>query len=379
MTRAQTTRPGPLKSLAVRLRRFLLEGLRHDFDKELRAQDKRHKVALGEALDRQARELTKAFEGQQARQLGELQQRVRDLELSLNKVPGPLSKMKDRIRALEAQEVLGRVERKKALQKLNALLRREYVAELVANRYPHAITARRFGLLSQNEEDGMTLALLKACGVRTKTFVEIGSGMNGGNSGVLAEELGWRGLMVDLQPHRVERCVERFGEPGRVECRAYEVTSDNIDRILEDHGLTGEVDFFSLDIDSYDYWVLEAMTACSPRVLVVEYNADFGPEAAVTIPHDASLEGVPQGYHGASLAAFGKLCARKGYRLVGCDASGTNAYFLRNDLQPEIPAVSVERAYRPPRDRRRPEGDDLREPNDIAALARERGLPLVAV
>jgi outer membrane murein-binding lipoprotein Lpp len=61
---------------------------------------------------------------------------------------------------------------------------------------PHALAGRRFRLRSQNEEDGIVLALLKAGALRTRRFVEIGSGGTDGNSGVLAADFGWSGLMV---------------------------------------------------------------------------------------------------------------------------------------------------------------------------------------
>lgn len=225
----------------------------------------------------------------------------------------------------------------------------------------------------------MIMALLQTAGVATRRFVEIGSGASGGNSGLLAQEFGWRGLMVDYDARSVAKCRERFGDAERVRCEHHEVTPGNIDQIIADHGLTGEVDLFSLDIDSFDYWVLQAMTACSPRVMVLEYNANFGVEQAVTIPLDAPLEGSPKGYHGASLAALTRLSAEKGYRLLACDPSGTNAFFLRNDLRPEIKAVPVERAFRAPRDRSDPLADSLRSPIDMISVAREKGLPLEVV
>ncbi len=39
---------------------------------------------------------------------------------------------------------------------------------------------------------------------------------------------------------------------------------------------------------------------------------------------------------------------RKGYRLVGCDSTGTNAFFLRDDLaQEKITTVSAREAFNP--------------------------------
>jgi hypothetical protein len=54
-------------------------------------------------------------------------------------------------------------------------------------------------------------------------------------------------------------------------------------------------------------------------------------------------------YSGASLAAFAKLAARKGYRLVGLQKLGFNAFFVRNDLGLEIlPAVDLANALDKP-------------------------------
>jgi hypothetical protein len=90
------------------------------------------------------------------------------------------------------------------------------------------------------------------------------------------------------------------------------------------------------------------MTACSPRVVVLEYNSMFGPERAVTIPYDPEFSRRDHRfcYFGASLAALTKLSAKKGYRLVAVEPTGVNAFFLRHDVAPEIPACDPARAYR---------------------------------
>jgi len=238
---------------------------------------------------------------------------------------------------------------------------------------PHDILVRRFRLWSQNEEDGIILALIERAGPTNKRFVEIGSGRSGGSAAMLAHECGWSGLMIDCVPEAIDSLRARFAHnPGVVGAAAF-VTPDNVNELLTQHGFTGEVDLLSIDIDSYDYWVLDALTVCSPRLLVVEYNASFGPTRAVTIPKDQSLSAMPKEYRGASLAALEKVARRKGYRLVLCDPTGVNAFFLRHDVAPDVPAIEVSRAFRSIRDR-----TDLRdEPMpDGAALP---DLPLVEV
>jgi len=251
---------------------------------------------------------------------------------------------------------------------LQAILRRLAV-DPAALDYPHALRAQRFRVLSQNEEDGILWALFQRVGVTNRRFVEIGCGVNGGNSGFLAQDCGWTGLMVDASPVRIAHIRERFGSD--VVAVAAHVTRETIDDLLARHGLTGEIDLFSLDIDSCDYWVWEALSVCSPRVVVVEYNAAFGFDRAVTVPHapdfDRRLHGHRR-YYGGSLRAFIQLGARKGYRLVVNEPRGVNAFFLRNDVGPGVPAWDP--------------APDPDRAADAAALFEEfvqHGLPLVEV
>lgn len=262
-------------------------------------------------------------------------------------------------------------------RQLNAIIRSHYVLDSPIPA-PRALSARRFRLHSQNEEDGVTLALLEAAGVTSRRFVEIGSGGSGGNSAVLAFEFGWSGLMVDASKEAIAALRYRAtGYPGVTVIQRF-VTTDTFNQMIEKHGLTGEVDFLSIDIDSIDYWLLEVLSACSPRVLVMEYNALFGPERKVTLPNAPVPKHAPKGYTGASLAALASLAARKGYRLVLCEEAGINAFFLRNDVAPSIPGLSVAEAYRPWLERRDLD-DRLQKDIDIFQVAAEAGLPLVEV
>lgn len=93
-------------------------------------------------------------------------------------------------------------------------------------------------------------------------------------------------------------------------------------------------DVFSLDIDSMDYYVAQAVLALGyrPKVWVVEYNSAFGPERAVTVPYAAGFERFaahPTGlYYGCSLAGWRRLFEPSGYTFVTVESSGTNAFFL---------------------------------------------------
>ena len=78
----------------------------------------------------------------------------------------------------------------------------------------------------------------------------------------------------------------------------------------------------------------------------------------------------------ASLAAMTQLSARKGYRLVAVEPTGVNAFFLRNDVAPEIPACDPAHVYRIP-DKY---NELIREKQlDVFKWARESGRELVDV
>ena len=213
--------------------------------------------------------------------------------------------------------------------------------------YPERLTASRFRLLSQNQEDGILWALFNLIGTTTKRFVELESGASGGNAAMLAGEFGWTGLLVEGDSGKVEYAGRRF--PRTTAVRAW-ITPESVNQLLEEHGYGGDVDLLSVDIDGNDYWVWHAITVCRARVVMLEYNSMFGPERAVTVPYDPKFSRKDHRfcYYGASLAAMTRLSAAKGYRLVAVEPTGVNAFFLRDDVAPEIPACDPARVYRIP-------------------------------
>ena len=93
-----------------------------------------------------------------------------------------------------------------------------------------------------------------------------------------------------------------------------------------------------------------------PRVVVVEYQDIIGPNKALTIPYkpdfklsDYEVNKLYPDYVGASLPAFVKLAKQKGYRLVGCNKYGYNAFFIRSGVSEEcLPEVPVESCFKHP-------------------------------
>lgn len=271
-------------------------------------------------------------------------------------------------------------------EKINTLTRLELLDSFDLP-YPDAIIANRARLFSQNQEDGMVLYLLRLAGQASRTFVEIGCGQNGGNSGFLAAELGFTGLMIDADPHKTE-IARRIFNSERVDIRTSFVTVENVNDLVSSVNIRGDIDFLGIDIDGRDYWIWEAISVIEPRIVVAEYNSIFGPHRAVVVPHDSPHQRQKQGvsnlaahsgsfpYWGASLLALQKLATRKGYRLVAVEPRGVNAFFLRNDIATEVPECSVEDVYHKLNKHAKREQELGRDAFDIVE---ELGLPFVEV
>lgn len=102
----------------------------------------------------------------------------------------------------------------------------------------------------------------------------------------------------------------------------------------------GEIDLLSIDVDGNDYWFWKGLNVVQPRVVVVEYNHLLGPTDALSVPYRddfiAEFSEYGSDYAGASLMAFIVLARQKGYRYIGSNAIGTNAFFVRSSISERL-------------------------------------------
>lgn len=202
------------------------------------------------------------------------------------------------------------------------------------------IRGSEFRVFSQWGEDGILQHLLRHIAVPRKVFVEFGvENYMESNTRFLLTNDNWAGLVIDGSANNVDY-IKKDDIYWRFNIKAENafISRENINDLIRRNGIEGEIGLLSIDIDGNDYWVWEAIDVVVPNLVVVEYNARFGPERAVTVPYDASfVRSVAHHsniYYGASLAALCLLGRRKGYSFVGCNTAGNNAFFVRSDLRP---------------------------------------------
>ena len=280
------------------------------------------------------------------------------------------SSQKQTAKILEMQNTAEK-ERRQMRGQMSALVRAAHLrVELPAHLH---VLSQRFSLLSEHEEDGIILALLHMTGVGARTFVEIG---RAGNAAMLARDMGWRGLVIDAGYYHRDQ-TNYFRDTDTVIIRR-SVDAANINDILSEHGYGGEIDLLSIQVQDNEYWLLRALTASRARILVIEYNANFGPARAVTVPQTRPAGPAPEQYFGASLAALEQQARSLGYRLILCDPQGVNAFFVRNDLAPGLPGHVAQDVFRPYRFRARGTNRPP-APEDTFQLLERAQLPLINV
>jgi hypothetical protein len=191
-----------------------------------------------------------------------------------------------------------------------------------------------FRVFSQNLEDGMIAEIFRRIGASAQTFVEIGVGDGHENNTRYLLLAGWRGWWFEGDANHAASIQNRFSaeiESARLKLQVGMLEVGRVGAALKAAAVPDELDLLSLDVDRLTYHVLLELSFLRPRVLVVEYNASFPP------PVDWVAPAAPAHWDGsvcfgASLAAFERLLRERGYVLVGCDLSGTNAFFVRADL-----------------------------------------------
>ncbi len=190
-------------------------------------------------------------------------------------------------------------------------------------------------IYSQNGEDGILRAIFERMGTTNQYFVEFGVESGRECNTRRLRETGWRGLWMDA-------AYEGNG------VKKEKVTPGNIERLLSKYRVPREPDLLSIDIDGNDYWVWEAIRHYRPRVVVIEYNAGWGPREERVAKYEADFAPDGTNNFGASLAALEKLGRKKGYVLLGCDGRGVNAFFGRKDaIEGKFEIRSEPELYRP--------------------------------
>ena len=209
-----------------------------------------------------------------------------------------------------------------------------------------------FKVYSQWGEDGIIQYLINRIEIPNKIFVEFGvENYTEENTRFLLQNNNWAGLVIDGSKKNIEY-IKNDPIYWRYNLKAHEafITKENINELITQNGITGDIGLLSIDIDGNDFWVWRAIECVSPCIVVCEYNSHFGDTLTISVPYDDSFvrskKHYSNIYYGASIAALELLGKEKGYSLVSSNNAGNNLFFVRDDLIGSLEVFTAKEIYR---------------------------------
>eukprot|EP00545_Synedropsis_sp_CCMP1620_P012271 CAMPEP_0119016264 /NCGR_PEP_ID=MMETSP1176-20130426/11901_1 /TAXON_ID=265551 /ORGANISM="Synedropsis recta cf, Strain CCMP1620" /LENGTH=364 /DNA_ID=CAMNT_0006969605 /DNA_START=134 /DNA_END=1224 /DNA_ORIENTATION=+ len=194
---------------------------------------------------------------------------------------------------------------------------------------------------SQGNQDCILDVIFANIGTTNQYFLEYGFNIpdqcagSGPNTCRLWRDFKWKGLLLDAE-----------NENLKIGLHKHALYSHNIVSILDKYKVPKELDFFSSDMDSHDYFVLRAVLESNkyrPRVISVEYNSNWPlgwtvsmvdpllnhPEVRKPAFTDANCA------WGASASSWDDLMHRHGYQMVAVTHM-LDLFYVREDLLTDV-------------------------------------------
>jgi hypothetical protein len=154
---------------------------------------------------------------------------------------------------------------------------------------------------------------------------------------------GWRGVGVEYDSRKavgLARNYKYYKDAYACRCR---VTPDNVIPLLQAYAIEKDFSVLSLDIDSYDYRVLDrVLQHYRPRIIITEINEKIPPPIKFVVNYDPDFE-LRHHFYGYSIESLAELCERHGYALIQLEYN--NAFLAPLELQGVRP-LAADIAYR---------------------------------
>jgi hypothetical protein len=154
---------------------------------------------------------------------------------------------------------------------------------------------------------------------------------------------GWSGLAIECAPDMFAKLSVRYQTFPKVSLAKLRVTPDNIVPLLRTYNVPLDFGFLSLDIDSFDYFVLDRLLeAYRPALICTEINEKVPPPIrfAVTFNDDYSCE--RGDFYGMSISMLEMAAKRHRYVIVALEYN--NAFLIPAEISP-VPSLTASEAY----------------------------------
>lgn len=228
------------------------------------------------------------------------------------------------------------------------------------------ITSRKLASYSQFNEQTIILGYLDKLDKLNRYCVDIGASDGASQSNTVALYLsGWRGLSVEYNGENFAKLALNYKNFPNVNLSKNKVTPINVVNILKSNNVPKEFGLLNLDIDSYDYFVLEKiLSSYRPSLLCVEINEMIPPPIKFTVNWDPNFKWIGGHFFGQSLSQLHTLTSKVNYELV--ELHYNNAFFIPKEInftKSLTPEEAYQKGYlnKPDRKEKHPYSRDVEE------------------
>jgi hypothetical protein len=201
------------------------------------------------------------------------------------------------------------------------------------------------GVYSNFDEEKIIADILSKLRISSRFAVDIaaGDGEDMSNTRKLFSQ-NWAGLAVELDEGKFAKLAKRYRKFPLVSLARTRVNPDNIVSLLMGHNIAKDFGFLSLDIDGYDYYVLQSLLAdFQPALIFAEINEKIPPPIKFTVKFDASYSWDESHFYGQSISQLYELAKIHSYDLVHLEYN--NAFLVPRRIN-TLPALTPEAAYK---------------------------------
>ena len=165
-----------------------------------------------------------------------------------------------------------------------------------------------------------------------KTYVDLGAGdgINGSCTLQLTKDNEWSGLLVEIDKVNLMQMSYAYRNFDNFNIANIKITPENVEKILDSYNIPKTFGFLNLDIDSYDYEVMEKIlvSGYSPYIVSMEINEKFPPPIEFYVKYSPDFKFPGNHFYGCSLTAAKKLFNKHDFKLS--HVYGNNAFFLND-------------------------------------------------
>ena len=155
----------------------------------------------------------------------------------------------------------------------------------------------------------------KVTNIKTKFFIDIGASDSQPDSQTeILANMGWRGLMFECDIKKYMNLSSRMSSFD-IKVISDKVSPDNILNYLSDNNVPDGF-YLSLDIDGYDYYVLEKiLSKYTPEIIISEINEKIPPPIKFSVLYNKNYWWNGTHYYGYSLSMIETLLNKYNYKI----------------------------------------------------------------